>query len=98
MRNDCAGSAPMPAKAPAMVMPAFNWTGFYIGGHVGGARQCAGAPAASSAADRPARSTSWRRPVHGHGTFPALERTTPEHCHPSLVAAIVATGEPTVAS
>jgi outer membrane immunogenic protein len=27
--------APRPAAAPAAVMPIYNWTGFYIGGHVG---------------------------------------------------------------
>jgi outer membrane immunogenic protein len=25
------------AKAPAYVAPIYNWTGFYIGGHLGGA-------------------------------------------------------------
>src|SRR6478752_207889 len=25
------------AKAPAYVEPLFNWTGFYVGGHIGGA-------------------------------------------------------------
>ena len=33
-----ARSAPYPyTKAPAYVAPIYNWTGFYIGGHVGGA-------------------------------------------------------------
>lgn len=30
--------ARMPAKAPAYVVPLYNWTGFYIGGHLGWAR------------------------------------------------------------
>jgi len=30
--------ARMPVKAPAYVAPLYNWTGFYIGGHVGWAR------------------------------------------------------------
>jgi len=30
--------ARMPAKAPAYVAPLYNWTGFYIGGHLGWAR------------------------------------------------------------
>src|SRR6202034_4546104 len=34
-----ARSAPY-TKAPAYVAPIYNWTGFYIGGHIGGA--CAG--------------------------------------------------------
>jgi len=28
--------AQMPVRAPAVVAPLFSWTGFYIGGHVGG--------------------------------------------------------------
>jgi opacity protein-like surface antigen len=36
----CASAADLPAqvyaKAPVMVDPAYNWSGFYIGGHVGG--------------------------------------------------------------
>src|ERR1700730_6102851 len=32
------GAAPRTyTKAPAYVQPIYNWTGFYIGGHVGGA-------------------------------------------------------------
>ena len=30
------GAAPMYNKAPAYVAPIYNWTGFYIGGHLGG--------------------------------------------------------------
>jgi outer membrane immunogenic protein len=30
------GAAPRYTKAPAYVAPIYNWTGFYIGGHVGG--------------------------------------------------------------
>jgi outer membrane immunogenic protein len=30
-------AADLPAKAPVVVIPAFNWTGIYIGGFVGGA-------------------------------------------------------------
>jgi outer membrane immunogenic protein len=34
---DMATKAPMPAKAPmAPLIIAYNWTGFYVGGHVGG--------------------------------------------------------------
>jgi outer membrane immunogenic protein len=29
-------SAPVYRKAPVMVDPAYNWSGFYVGGHVGG--------------------------------------------------------------
>src|ERR1700731_2530801 len=28
---------PYPTKAPAYAAPIYNWTGFYIGGHIGGA-------------------------------------------------------------
>ena len=31
------GAAPMYNKAPAYAAPIYNWTGFYIGGHIGGA-------------------------------------------------------------
>ena len=32
------GAAPRTyTKAPAYVQPIYNWTGFYIGGHIGGA-------------------------------------------------------------
>ncbi len=31
------GAAPRYTKAPAYVQPIYNWTGFYIGGHLGGA-------------------------------------------------------------
>src|ERR1700710_2997030 len=31
-----ARSAPYYSKAPAYVAPIYNWTGFYIGGHIGG--------------------------------------------------------------
>ena len=30
------GAAPRYTKAPAYVAPIYNWTGFYIGGHLGG--------------------------------------------------------------
>src|SRR3982074_1407208 len=30
-------AAPPSPKAPAYAAPIYNWTGFYIGGHVGGA-------------------------------------------------------------
>src|ERR1700728_1363457 len=32
-----ARSAPYYAKAPAYAAPIYNWTGFYLGGHLGGA-------------------------------------------------------------
>ncbi len=37
--SSTAMAADLPAKAPAYVAPApvYNWTGFYIGGHIGGA-------------------------------------------------------------
>jgi len=28
-------AADMPTRAPPIVAPAYNWTGFYVGGHVG---------------------------------------------------------------
>src|ERR1019366_10302143 len=31
------GARPAYTKAPAYMAPIYNWTGFYIGGHVGGA-------------------------------------------------------------
>ena len=31
------GGAPYYNKAPAYAAPIYNWTGFYIGGHLGGA-------------------------------------------------------------
>ena len=31
------GAAPYYTKAPAYAAPIYNWTGFYIGGHLGGA-------------------------------------------------------------
>ena len=31
------GAAPRYTKAPAYAQPIYNWTGFYIGGHIGGA-------------------------------------------------------------
>src|SRR4029079_8770149 len=31
------GSAPYYNKAPAYAAPLYNWTGFYLGGHLGGA-------------------------------------------------------------
>src|SRR6202140_771305 len=34
---DLGARAPYYAKAPAYAAPIYNWTGFYIGGHVGGA-------------------------------------------------------------
>ena len=34
---DLGARAPYYAKAPAYVAPIYNWTGFYIGGHLGGA-------------------------------------------------------------
>ena len=33
---DLGTRAPYYAKAPAYVAPIYNWTGFYIGGHIGG--------------------------------------------------------------
>jgi outer membrane immunogenic protein len=38
--TQAASAADIPAKAPAPVstpLPAYNWTGFYVGGNVGGA-------------------------------------------------------------
>jgi outer membrane immunogenic protein len=34
---DLGARAPVYSKAPAYAAPLYNWTGFYIGGHVGGA-------------------------------------------------------------
>src|ERR1700693_2603904 len=34
---DLGARAPYPTKAPAYAAPIYNWTGFYIGGHIGGA-------------------------------------------------------------
>jgi outer membrane immunogenic protein len=34
---DSANAADMPVKAPPLVVPVFNWTGFYVGLHGGGA-------------------------------------------------------------
>src|ERR1700686_3269217 len=34
---DLGARAPYYSKAPAYAAPIYNWTGFYIGGHVGGA-------------------------------------------------------------
>src|SRR3974390_1838789 len=34
---DLGARAPYYNKAPAYVAPIYNWTGFYIGGHLGGA-------------------------------------------------------------
>ena len=31
------GARPYYNKAPAYAAPTYNWTGFYLGGHVGGA-------------------------------------------------------------
>ena len=62
------GAAPRYTKAPAYVAPIYNWTGFYIGGHLGGG--FAGdnnfaswqlTTAVSSAACRAAPTTSSRR-------------------------------------
>ncbi len=65
------GARPYYNKAPAYAAPIYNWTGFYIGGHIGGAfsgsdnlerRSCsATTPPASSAACRPAPTGSSRR-------------------------------------
>jgi outer membrane immunogenic protein len=37
--NPAAAYNAVPHKVPPLAAPAFNWTGFYIGGHVGGGRQ-----------------------------------------------------------
>ena len=34
---DLGARAPYYSKAPAYAAPIYNWTGFYIGGHIGGA-------------------------------------------------------------
>src|ERR1700726_790359 len=34
---DLGARPPYPTKAPAYAAPIYNWTGFYIGGHIGGA-------------------------------------------------------------
>ena len=57
------GAAPRTyTKAPAYAQPIYNWTGFYIGGHVGGAfsgnNSLAAATAVSSAASRAAPTIS----------------------------------------
>src|SRR5665647_858600 len=34
---DLGARAPYYSKAPAYAAPIYNWTGFYVGGHIGGA-------------------------------------------------------------
>jgi opacity protein-like surface antigen len=36
--NPSAGGSNLPAKAPALAMGPMNWSGFYVGGHLGGGR------------------------------------------------------------